>query len=96
MAVPELDVAGHRLAVEAEVVGGGAEDDVGELVFLGGDGQFVLVAVDLLPAVGAAVVGVERQLRIVGGGLAGPRLVHPAGLWHADAFERLVPVQDVQ
>ena len=41
---PDLGVAGHRLVVEADVVGSGAEEHVGQLVLGAGDGQGVFIA----------------------------------------------------
>ena len=48
---PDLDVAGHRLAVQAEVVRCRAEQHVRHLVFSRGHGQLVFMALHPRPAV---------------------------------------------
>ena len=58
---PQLHVAGHRLVVQAEIVGDAAEQDVQQLVLAPDQRQLVLVAEDAVPAV-RALEGVLHQL----------------------------------
>ena len=47
---PKLDIAGHRLAVQPQIVGGRAEQHVRHAVFAVGHGQFILVPKQLGPS----------------------------------------------
>ncbi len=104
---PDLGVAGHRLVVEADVVGSGAEEHVGQLVLGAGDGQGVFIAQDPLPAVRAAervpdrpidvrfvTVATTRTHKWVPAGR--PGLVQPARLGNADRAGGLVAEQRLQ
>ena len=76
---PDLGVAGHRLVVQADVVRGGAQEHVGQLVLGAGDGQRVFVAMDPLPAVRAAERVADRPIdvRFVADRRGAPRAASP-------------------
>ena len=93
---PDLRVAGHRLAVQTQVVGLGAEQHVGHAVFVFGDGQLVFVAVHPAPAMRALERVAQRTALDIGQGFAVARFVHPARLRHADAQRGLVPHDRVE
>ena len=80
----------------APVVGGRAEQHVRHAVFAVGHAQFILVPVDLGPAVRAAIGVSQRQPARIGLGMVGMRLVHPARLRHAHTVRLLVPREHVQ
>ena len=88
---PNLSVARHRLAIEADVVGQRAEEHMGQLVFLGDQSQLVFMPQDLGPAVGALERVAHRSMPPVGHGLSGSWLVHPARLRHAQIAPGFVP-----
>src|SRR5216683_3695487 len=71
---PHLDVARHRLAVQAEVVGNGAEEDVQKLVFALKESDFVVVAQDPRPAVRTLVGVAHGPVAVAGTRSAGLRL----------------------
>ncbi len=77
---PELGVARHRLAIEAEFVGIGAEQHVRHAVFVAADRQRVVVALHPLPAVGAAEAVADRSMLGRGLRMIGVRLVQPTRL----------------
>src|SRR5262249_34587607 len=94
---PDLGVAGHRLAVQAQLVGHGAEEDVSEMVLAVGQGQLVLVTPDAVPAMGAlegltngamTMMVVQRSVRSDG--------VHPAGWRDAQMGPALMAAEQVE
>lgn len=93
---PDLGIAGHRLAVQAQVVGLRTEQDVSHPILVGQDGQFVLVSMNACPAMVALVGVAHRAVAVVRLGLAGPWLMQPSGLQDADAAGILVPGKQVQ
>ena len=72
------------------------EEDVGQLVLVGEDGQFVLVAVDALPAVAALVGVAHRAVMAVGRREPGPGFMEPSGLRNAEAVRVLVAGHQVE
>ena len=57
---PDLNVPGHRFAVESHIVRGRAEQHMRDAVLAVGHAQFVIIPVELGPAVRAAI-GVSRD-----------------------------------
>ena len=96
IACPKLRVAGHRFAVEAQIVGRGAEQHVRDPILLRRHGQLVVIAMHAGPAVRADVGVAQRSVQPALRRRPGPRLVQPAGLWHANAAWRGVALDRMQ
>src|SRR6516162_9198505 len=94
--VPDMYVAGHRLAVQAYVVQRGAEEHVQKFVFPRFNGEFILVAVDLGPTVSSAIRVSYRSIVSVRCLPIRARLMQPARLGDSDPANTFVPVHDVQ
>src|ERR1051325_7757495 len=92
---PELDIASHRFAVKPHVVGNRTEKDMGQLVFIAQERQFVLVAQDLSPAMSSPKRISDRTVVFVWKRFFRMRLMQPARLRNANALGSFVPAEQV-
>ena len=95
---PDLGVAGHRLAVEAESSAAVLKRTCAIRSSLGPDRRRFVVALDPGASMGMRpVVGVAEGAMVgVGAGHAGPRLVQPARLRHAQPVRAVVAGDEVE
>jgi hypothetical protein len=93
---PNLDVPGHGLVVQSQVVGDSAKKDVQKFILSFQECQLVLVPKNACPAVGALVGIANGPVVVAESGLAGPRLMKPAGLRDADAARMFVPIDQME
>ena len=96
VARPELSIASHRLAIQPNVVGRGAEQDVGHAILVARNLQFILVAVDAGPAMGAQERIANRPTKTFERRLSRSWFVQPTRLRHANSDRALVPFDRMQ
>ena len=93
---PNLRIAGHRLVVQPQQLGVGAEQHVRHVVLVALHGQLVLVPMDASPAVRPPVRIAHHAVPGFAGRNVRMVLVEPTRLRHPQTSQGLVPLADGQ
>ncbi len=94
--IPDLGVLGHGFPVQVQIGGLGAEENMEDFIFPGGNFELILMAVNPGPAMGPFEGTADRAVFAGGEGTVRVGFIDPARLGNPQAMGTFVALYDLQ